>query len=139
MGKYDLIQISKIGLKYDLDLLVASLHFWEGTTNSLHLRCGMLTPTLFDLAAIDGLRPDGDAFNPFATTVNEPFEFSTKRSSYNGFMFDHFVEENKEESDKDHIAFLTFWLSKFVFLYQLSPSGEEIHRYSYSIARETPL
>ncbi|MCI46074.1 hypothetical protein A2U01_0067314, partial [Trifolium medium] len=33
-------------------MLVAALHFWERSTNTFHFKVGMMTPTLFDIAAI---------------------------------------------------------------------------------------
>jgi hypothetical protein len=50
-------------------MLVAALHFFESSTNTFHFECGMMTSTLFDVAAITGLPPTGDAYDPaeFAT------------------------------------------------------------------------
>ncbi|XP_050899026.1 uncharacterized protein LOC127105856 [Lathyrus oleraceus] len=39
-------------------MLLASLYFWDSTYNTFHLPCGMVTPTLFDAAAIVGLHPN---------------------------------------------------------------------------------
>ena len=40
------------------------MYFWDNTHFTFHLPCGMVTPTLFDIAAITGLRPTGDYFDP---------------------------------------------------------------------------
>lgn len=45
-------------------MFVAPLYFWEGTTNTFQFPCGMITPTLFDVEAIIGLRPTGGVFDP---------------------------------------------------------------------------
>ena len=70
LGIFDLIQLSKPGLKYDESLLSISMHFWEGLTNTLQLKCDMLTPTLFDVASITGLSPTGETFDPTIVSEN---------------------------------------------------------------------
>ena len=57
-------QLSREGPKYHNEMLIAALYFWNISTNSLHLKCGMLTPTLLDVAAITGLKPIGETFHP---------------------------------------------------------------------------
>jgi len=46
LGIFDLIQLLKTGLKFDETLLLTAMHFWEGSTNTLQLKRGMLTPML---------------------------------------------------------------------------------------------
>ena len=62
MGIYDLVMLSKTGLPYCPLMLVSSLYFWDSAHFTFHLPCGMMTPTLFDIAVITGLRPTGDYF-----------------------------------------------------------------------------
>ena len=64
MGIFDLIQLSKQGPKYHSELIIAALHFWNPSTCSLHLKCGMLTPTLLDVAGLTGLKLIGQTFDP---------------------------------------------------------------------------
>ena len=59
LGVFDLISLSIEPIKYNFGLLLAALHFWHPPTSTFHTRLGMIAPTLFDLAAITGLRPDG--------------------------------------------------------------------------------
>lgn len=54
-GLFDLIQLSKVGYAYSQNMLCDALHFWEGLTNTFQLSCGMITPTLFDVAVITSL------------------------------------------------------------------------------------
>jgi hypothetical protein len=63
-GIYELIQLSRKPLEYQPDMLMAAFHFFEKSTNTFQFRCGMLTPTLFDVAAITGLSPLGKSYNP---------------------------------------------------------------------------
>lgn len=72
----------------------------------------MLTPTLFDVAAITGLSPIGDTFDPTAE-LRRSFDFS--RPGFQNYMEDHFDKESDDVSNEEHIAFLTLWLSYYVF------------------------
>lgn len=49
-GIFDAIQISRHARRVNPCMLLSSLYFWEGSTNTFHLPCGMLTPTLFPVA-----------------------------------------------------------------------------------------
>ncbi|KAK2421825.1 serine/threonine-protein phosphatase 7 long form protein [Trifolium repens] len=111
-GIFDLIQLSREGPKYNAEMLIAALHFWENSTNTFHLKAGMMTPTLFDVAAITGLRPTGPTFDPKYTTVNHQFDF--KVLSLSGFLKNHHDLSSDDVSPEEHIAFLTYWLSHFV-------------------------
>ncbi|MCI88287.1 CAP-Gly domain-containing linker protein 1-like, partial [Trifolium medium] len=46
-------------------MIVAALHFFESATNTFQFECGMMTPTLFDVATITGLPPTGETYDPF--------------------------------------------------------------------------
>jgi hypothetical protein len=72
----------------------------------------MMTPTLFDVAAITGLRPTGPTFDPKYTTVNHQFDF--KVLSFSGFLKTFHDLSSDDVSHEEHIAFLTYWLSHFV-------------------------
>ena len=108
LGIFDFIQLSRQGPTCYQDMLLAALHFWDISTNSLHLKCGMLTPTLLDVAAITGLKPTGDIFDQDICESDITFDF--KRADA-----DHYNTKNEDVSDAEHIAFLTLWLSMYVF------------------------
>lgn len=111
-GLFDAIQISRHAHMVNPCMLLSSLYFWEGSTNTFQLPSGMLTPTLFDVASITGLSPLGEIFNP--THSNET-KFSFKRPSLKLYIADHHVKYSDEVSDEEHIAFLTLWLYYYVF------------------------
>lgn len=68
VGIFDAIQISRYAHWINPCMLLASMYFWEGSTNTFQIPCGMLMPTLFDVAAITGLSPLGDTFDPTLPT-----------------------------------------------------------------------
>ena len=97
-------------------MLLAALHFWEGSTNTFHTKCGMMTPTLLDLAALIGVKPARKVFN---LTDHEPIPIKfdvgeSRHPTYANFINYHH-RDSDDVSDKEHVAFLTLWLSRFVF------------------------
>lgn len=87
MGIFDLIQPSRTGPSYCQNLLVTSLYYWESTTNTFQLPCGMLTPTLFDVVAITDLRPDGDNFDHNEQDKNK-IEFDNNHDGFTKYIED---------------------------------------------------
>src|ERR1044072_8801125 len=63
MGIYDLLRLAHVGTPYSGGMLLAALYIWEGSTNTFHTRCGMMTPTLLDVAALTSVKPAGIVFN----------------------------------------------------------------------------
>lgn len=100
----DLIQISRYAHRVNPCMLLASLYFWEGSTNTFQLPYGMLTPTILDVAAITGLSPLGEALNPTLSIENT---FSFGRASLLNYIKDHHDKDSVEVFDEEHIAFLT--------------------------------
>src|ERR1043165_7211703 len=73
----------------------------------------MITPTLFNIAAIIGLSPIGETFDPNKDADNF-IDFDVKHANFSKYInFYHSTEE--EVSEVEHIAFLALWLSKYVF------------------------
>lgn len=73
---YDAIMLSKIRIEIDKHLFFAAPFFWSVPTNSFHLNCGMMSPTILDIAALTGLHPHGEEVravfplpNPLALSV----------------------------------------------------------------------
>jgi len=79
IGIFDLIQLFRQGPKYHNEMIIAALHFCNPSTNSLHLKCGMLTPTLLD---VDGLTDQ--TFDPDSHHSDMSFDFS--RLAYGNFI-----------------------------------------------------
>src|ERR1051325_10898437 len=61
-GIYDLLRLARAGTPYSSGMLLAALYFWEGATNTFHIKCDMITPTLLDVAALTGVTPAGVPF-----------------------------------------------------------------------------
>jgi hypothetical protein len=104
-GLYPLIQLSRTGTKYKPALLIAALHFYEKSTNTFQFKCGMLTPTLLDVAVITGLRPIGDHFDPTAT--GDKVELNYKKNTFSKYIAENMGKVGEEVSIEEHVAFLT--------------------------------
>lgn len=107
-----MIQIYWIGPRYNPVMLIALTFFWEGLTNTFQFLCRMFTPTLFDVTTITGLNPLGETFTPIIETDHE---FAIERFSFKNFIIEHHNKKSEEASDQEDIAFLTLWLSYYVF------------------------
>lgn len=103
-GIFDAIQILRNAHRTNPCMFLASMYFWEGSTNTFQLPYGMLTPTLFDVTAITGLSPMGETFDPTLPTENT---ISFSRASLQNYIEDHHDQDFIEVSDEEHIAFLT--------------------------------
>ncbi|XP_058761879.1 uncharacterized protein LOC131635283 [Vicia villosa] len=95
-------------------MLVASIYFWDATHNTFHLPCGMVTPTLFDVASITGLHPLGEDFDPNYIDT-DTIKFGESKATYTVFTVKHHNKDSDDVSDEEHIAFLALWLSMCVF------------------------
>lgn len=109
LGIFDMIQISLTGPRYNSVMLLASIFFWEGLTNTFQFPRGILTSTLFNVAAITGLNPLGETFTP---NIETDHEFVIKRFSFKNFIIDHHNKKTEEISDKEHTLYLPRLLSK---------------------------
>lgn len=78
-----MVDISIIDPRYNPTMLFALIFFWGGPTNIFQFPCGMLMPTLFDVAPITGLNPLGYTFNPTLETTNE---FTIERFNFKNFI-----------------------------------------------------
>lgn len=107
---FDLIQLSRVGTTYNSHMLVATICFWDASTNSFHLPCRMITSTLFNIVAIVGLLPTREAFEPLTKTKTD---FTFVRTACNSFIEDHQGLTDRVD-DQEHIAFLTYRLSTYV-------------------------
>lgn len=116
IGVYTLLQIACYGAPQSCGMLLVTLQFWESSTNSFHTKCGMITPTLLDIVAITGLKPTGEVFECEAVApISLRFDVGdSRKSTYNNFI-DHHATSSGPVTTEEHVAFLTLWLSRFVF------------------------
>lgn len=100
-----LIQLLRTGPKYNNNMPISTFYFGEILTNEFHLHCRMITPTLFNVTAITGLRPTVDIFDHTLKNYIKP-NFSFTHASFNPYIQVHY-DQTEEVSDYEHIAFLT--------------------------------
>lgn len=116
IGIYTLLQIARCGPPQSCGMLLAALQFWESSTNYFHTKCGMITPTLLDIVSITGLKPTSKVFDCEAVApVSLRFYVGDSRKPTNNNFIDHHATSSGPVTIEEHVAFLTLWLSSFVF------------------------
>lgn len=116
LGIDTLLEYACQGQPYSTSMLLAATYFWEGSTNTFHTRCGMITPTLLDVAMLTGLKPN-NRLGDLSAADAIPIEFKVGKSgkpTYNNFI-DYHAKTTGPVSDEEHVSFLTLWLSRYVF------------------------
>lgn len=79
-------------------MLLALMYFWEGSTNTFQLPCGMLMFTLFDVAAITDLSPLCETFDP---TLPKKNTFTVNHASFQNYIEYHYDQDSTEVSDEE--------------------------------------
>nr|GLL36383.1 uncharacterized protein LOC109181101 [Ipomoea trifida] len=122
IGIYDAIQLSKVEIPKDKNLLYAALCFWSGSHNAFHFRFGMMSPTVIDIVSLTGFRPHGDeAFAVRSCGANDTNNYVFPRTKEGeeilayGKFFEASVGKTGVVTENEHVSFLIMWLSKFVF------------------------
>ncbi|CAL5328053.1 unnamed protein product [Camellia sinensis] len=115
IGIYDAIMLSKIRIEIDKHLFFNALFFWSVPTNSFHLHCGMMSPTILDIAALTGLHLHGEEVSAVFSTAKSPcsISYSKTMTAYDKFI-DLSIDPNGVTED-EHVRFLVMWLNKFLF------------------------
>ena len=74
----------------------------------------MVTPTLFDVVVITGLKPTRYTYDPKIDS-EDSIAFSTSRDAYSTHIAHYHDKDIETVSDVEHTAFLALWLSHCVF------------------------
>ena len=109
-----MIHVARVGPKYNANMLISTILFWEGSTNTFYLRDKMVTHTLLDVVVIIGIRTTRETFDPSLKDKTKT-NFSFTRPSYSNYIEDQYEDHHEKVSDYEHIIFLTFWLSHLFF------------------------
>ncbi|PHT37479.1 Protein kinase G11A [Capsicum baccatum] len=127
-GIYDAIQLSKIDIPSDRNLLYAVLCFWSISSNSFHFNFGMMDPTLLDIVALTGLRPHDEEISAVHYAPKLNFTFSKGENGKRSTNYEEFIETNMKREDiteDEHIYFLIMWLCKYGPISHCSCRGQE--------------
>ncbi|KAF3669675.1 hypothetical protein FXO38_07477 [Capsicum annuum] len=127
-GIYDAIQLSKIDIPSERNLLYAVLCFWSISSNSFHFNFGMMGPTLLDIVALTGLRPHGEEISAVHYAPKLNFTFSKGENGKRSTNYEEFIETNMKREDiteDEHIYFLIMWLCKYGPISHCSCRGQE--------------
>ncbi|KAK4716015.1 hypothetical protein R3W88_014353 [Solanum pinnatisectum] len=109
VGIYDAIQLSKIDIPSDDDLLYVALCFWSISSNSFHFKFGMMSPTILDISALTRIRPHSEAISTILDIHSSTFSLP-KSEKNKKIYYKEFIKVNTEREDvmeDEHFAFLT--------------------------------
>ncbi|XP_062020879.1 uncharacterized protein LOC133737305 [Rosa rugosa] len=125
----DLARWNMAGITHTVDLcfrlphggnrspLAAFLCFWHTATNTFDFRFGQMSITLLDILTITGLPIDGEPYlhgqfdsDTFTSTMDQ-----TGRGAHSGSYPRWLAYYRKERNATGGIAFLEYWLCKFIF------------------------
>jgi len=90
------------------------MHFWEGSTNTMQLKSGMLTPTFFDVPFVTGLSPIGETYD---LDRESETQFTLGTVAYGAFMNEYFEKTLPKSLTKSTLLFL---LSGYAIMFFVS-------------------
>lgn len=123
-GICDAIMSSKYEIKFNKDLVLVLAEFWSSKTNTFVFDWGEATITMEDLMVLGGFsvlgRPVTKPINGLLLEIVEEMEKkktemtrTPAKKAYHYNWMTHFMEQ--QDYKYEHVAFLSFWLARFVF------------------------
>ncbi|KAJ7960737.1 Serine/threonine-protein phosphatase 7 long form like [Quillaja saponaria] len=148
-GIYEAVKGSTCEIQRNKDLIIGLAEKWCSETNTFVFPWGEATITLEDMMVIGGYSVMGSpVFSPLETQelkeIQEKFievrrkltQTKSKKASHYPWMM-HFMER---ESELEHEAFLSLWLSRFVFPGNgLATISKHVFPMAIHLARGTPI
>jgi hypothetical protein len=115
IGIADALSLSLSPLDKNENLLKTIGYFWSDALNCFLFGYSPMTPTLMDVVMITGL--DIASPSPSAYALPKvPFRLSSKSECTNwGAYLNHHVKTKGPVIEREHTAFLNFWLEHFIF------------------------
>ncbi|XP_078148876.1 uncharacterized protein LOC144544295 [Carex rostrata] len=124
VGIFDAILISTYRIRRDPSSIFALVSYWCEETNTFLFPWGEVTITLEDIIILSGLSVLGEPVkSPMAEEMKEvdsrlneerlKFNRSTSKKAHHSAWMKVFMERDSDELE--HAAFLSLWLSRFVF------------------------
>jgi hypothetical protein len=115
IGIADALSLSLSPLEKNENLLKIIGYFWFDALNYFSFGHSLMTPTLMDVVMITSL--DIASSSPSAYRLPEvPFRLSSKSECTNwGAYLNQHVKTKGPMTEKEHTAFLNFWLKHFIF------------------------
>lgn len=144
IGIYEAIQLSKVDIPKEKNLLYAALCFWSSSHNAFHFRFGMMSPTVVDIVALTGFRSHGDEASAVRSVGNESnYVFPRSKEGEEILTYGKFLEASMGKTsvvtEHEHISLLIMWLSKFVFCDTSEKITRKYTQLAFALARGKKL
>jgi hypothetical protein len=135
IGIADALSLSLSPLDKNENLLKTIDYFWSDALNCFLFGHSPMTPTLMDVVMITGL--DIASPNPSAYNLPEvPFRLSYKSECTNwGAYLSQHVKTKGPVTEREHMAFLNFWLEHFIFCGPSLASTKNYLSLAYELAQ----
>jgi hypothetical protein len=115
IGIADALSLSLSPLKKNENLLKTIGYFWSDALNSFSFGHSLMTPTLMNVVMIIGLDIASSSRSAYRL-LEVPFRLSSKSECTNwGAYLNQHVKTKCPVTEKEHTAFLNFWLEHFIF------------------------
>ena len=138
-GIADALHLSLSPLEKHENLLKTIGYFWSDALNCFMFGHGPMSPTLLDVVMITALDVTSPSPSAFKLT-KVPYKLSSKTDCTNwGAYLQKHMKTKGPVTEKEHTAFLNFWLEHFIFC---GPSLAPTKNYlslAYELAKGTQL
>ncbi|XP_050223281.1 uncharacterized protein LOC126673245 [Mercurialis annua] len=113
-GIHDLIELCKASRPIAKHYIMGASLFWSSAINCFCFKSGPMTVTLLDLALMLNVPLDGERINPNLRADAPQFNLTKAQKSYGAFVKLFMGEEPYKPDRNEHIAFLAFFIAKYI-------------------------
>nr|XP_016487838.1 PREDICTED: uncharacterized protein LOC107807898 [Nicotiana tabacum] len=134
---YDAIQLSKIDIPKDKNLIYAALCYWSISTNSFHFRFGMMGPTILDIVSLTGLRPHGEEVSVPLAIAESTCDFPKYGKIKECLTYCKFLDVSMgamSVTEEEHISFLVMWLCRYLLCNSSITMIEQCTKLAFALA-----
>ncbi|XP_050222279.1 uncharacterized protein LOC126672371 [Mercurialis annua] len=114
VGIYDMINLCKASMPIAKHYIMGASLFWSTAVHCFCFKFGMMTVTLLDMPAILNIPVIGERISPNLDAEVPTFKLSKAQRSYGPFVKLFMGEEHYKPDVREHIAFLAFFIAKFI-------------------------
>lgn len=108
VGIYEFMQLWQTQVEANYPFLVTASCFWSSAFNTFILDFGITTITLYDLAVMFRLKPDGVEPNPMYEVSIKDFDYILSNTTKYGNFLIIYLSHTGEVIDAKHVVYLLY-------------------------------